>query len=63
MAYDFDQPVDRYGTDCIKFDFAVERGHPMDSLSYWVADMDFKTAPEILSALKLWLQCGTPLAH
>ena len=58
MAYDFDQPVDRYGTDCIKFDFAVERGHPMDSLSYWVADMDFKTAPEILSALKARIDHG-----
>ena len=58
MAYDFDTPVDRYGTDCIKFDFAVERGHPMDSLSYWVADMDFKTAPEILDALKARIDHG-----
>ena len=58
MAYDFDTPVDRYGTDCIKFDFAVERGHPMDTLSYWVADMDFKTAPEILDALKTRIDHG-----
>ena len=58
MAYDFDTPVDRYGTDCIKFDFAIERGHPMDTLSYWVADMDFKTAPEILDALKARIDHG-----
>ena len=57
-SYDFDTPVDRYGTDCIKFDFAVERKHPMDSLSYWVADMDFKTAPEILDALKARIDHG-----
>lgn len=57
-TYDFDTPVDRYGTDCIKFDFAVERRHPIDTLSYWVADMDFKTAPEILDALKARIDHG-----
>ncbi len=50
MAYDFSL-VDRKGTDCLKFDFTRERGHRDDCLSYWVADMDFKTAPEILTAL------------
>ena len=52
MKYDFDTFIDRHGTSCIKFDFAKERGHSPDELSYWVADMDFKTAPEIISAIK-----------
>ncbi len=50
MLYDFSRQ-DRHKTDCLKFDFAVERGYKKDALSFWVADMDFKTAPEILSAL------------
>ena len=50
MSYDF-VFVDRKNTDCLKFDFAKERGYKEDCLSYWVADMDFKTAPEILSAI------------
>lgn len=52
MKYDFDKFIDRHGTDCIKFDFAKQRGHSDEELSYWVADMDFKTAPEIIEALK-----------
>ena len=50
MGYDFSF-IDRKGTDCLKFDFTRERGHRDDCLSYWVADMDFKTAPEILESV------------
>lgn len=50
MEYDFSR-VERRGTDCLKFDFAPERGKRKDCLSYWVADMDFKTAPEVLDEL------------
>lgn len=50
MSYDFSF-VNRKNTDSLKFDFTKERGHKEDCLSYWVADMDFKTAPEILEAL------------
>ena len=57
MAYDFSK-VERKNTDCLKFDFAVERGHKADCLSYWVADMDFKTAPEILEALHKRVEHG-----
>ncbi|MCQ2240079.1 MalY/PatB family protein [Treponema sp.] len=52
MGYGFDRIIDRHGTSCIKFDFAKQRGHTPDELSYWVADMDFRTAPEIIRALK-----------
>lgn len=51
MAYDFDTPVNRHGTDCLKYDRAIERGHDPDLLSLWVADMDFATAPEIVQAI------------
>ncbi len=50
--YDFSSQ-NRYNTDCLKFDFTLERGHKSNCLSYWVADMDFKTAPEILDAIHL----------
>ena len=46
MKYDFDTPVIRYGTDSIKW--KVEEGE----LPMWVADMDFRTAPQIIEAIK-----------
>ncbi len=51
MKYDFDKLVDRRGTKCLKYDFAVERGKPADILPMWVADMDFQTAPGIIERL------------
>lgn len=51
MTYNFDEIIDRHGTSCIKFDFALERHHKEDELSFWVADMDFRTAKPILDAL------------
>ena len=45
MIYDFDAPIVRRGTGCIKYDRRPE----LDP--FWVADMDFASAPEILSAL------------
>ena len=48
MKYNFDEIVDRRNTDCLKYDFAVERGMPADVLPLWVADMDFRTAPGII---------------
>lgn len=38
----FDEPVDRRNTDCLKYDFAKRKGMPEDVLPLWVADMDFK---------------------
>lgn len=46
MKYDFDTPIYRWGTDSIKWDVKKEE------LPMWVADMDFQTAPEILSAIQ-----------
>ena len=51
MTYDFDKPIERHGTDCLKFDRPEKRGRSADLLSLWVADMDFPTAPEITQAV------------
>ena len=48
MRYNFDEIIDRRNTDCLKYDFAAERGKPADVLPLWVADMDFRTAPGII---------------
>ncbi|MEP2774929.1 MAG: PatB family C-S lyase [Luteolibacter sp.] len=45
MAFDFDTVLERKGTGCIKFDRRPE----LDP--FWVADMDFVSAPCILEAL------------
>ncbi|MDR2459446.1 MAG: pyridoxal phosphate-dependent aminotransferase [Deltaproteobacteria bacterium] len=51
MPYNFDEIIPRKGTNCIKYDFAKERGMPEDLLPMWVADMDFRTPKEVIEAL------------
>ncbi len=50
-TYNLDEIIDRKGTGCLKYDFAVARGNPADVLPFWVADMDFRVAEPILEAL------------
>lgn len=57
-TYDFDTAVERHGTDCLKFDCAESRHRSPELLSLWVADMDFRTAPEILEALQRRVEHG-----
>ncbi len=45
MSFDFDTPITRRGTGCIKYDRKPE----LDP--FWVADMDFASAPVIIKAL------------
>ena len=56
--FDFDRVVDRRGTDCIKFDFAVEHGLPADVLPLWVADMDFPAPQGVLDELRKFADLG-----
>lgn len=49
--YDFDTPVERHGTDSLKFDCAVSRHRSPNLLSLWVADMDFPLPEEITEPL------------
>ena len=48
QVFDFDEIVDRRGTDCLKWDGAGADG----VLPMWVADMDFRTAPCVVEALR-----------
>lgn len=48
---DFDTVIERKNTNCLKYDFAVERGRPKDILPLWVADMDFRISSYIQDAL------------
>lgn len=50
MLYDFDKLIDRRGTNAMKIE-ELPAGCPEDSLSAWVADMDFPCAQPILDAL------------
>lgn len=52
MQYDFDTPVNRKGSGSLKWDTAE------GTLPMWVADMDFRTAPEILEAMRKRLEHG-----
>ena len=51
MIYDFDHGPDRRGTNCLKYDFAPERGKPADVLPLWVADMDFPAPAPVLEKI------------
>ena len=46
MKYDFDTVINRKNTNSLKWD-VKENELPM-----WVADMDFKTAPEIIASIQ-----------
>lgn len=52
MKYDFDEIVDRRGTGASKWDVGE------NELPMWVADMDFKTCPAVIEALKNRVEHG-----
>lgn len=52
MQYDFENAPDRTNTDSVKWN--VNPGE----LPMWIADMDFKTAPEIIKAMKQKIALG-----
>ncbi|NCC10623.1 MAG: putative C-S lyase [Bacteroidia bacterium] len=56
MAYNFDEIIDRRGTDSVKWDKVEERWGRTDLLPMWVADMDFRTPPFIIDALRTRLE-------
>ena len=46
--YDFDEIIERRGTNCVKWDEMADA----DVIPLWVADMDFKVAPAIQKAVR-----------
>jgi cystathionine beta-lyase len=53
MPYDFDQQIERRGSNSYKWDAT-----DTDVLPMWVADMDFQTAPAIIHALERRVRHG-----
>ena len=54
MKYNFDEIVPRRGTNSYKWDSAGDA----DVLPMWVADMDFRTAPPVVEALRKRVEHG-----
>ena len=54
MKYNFDEIIPRRGTNSYKWDSAGDA----DVLPMWVADMDFRTAPPVVEALKKRVEHG-----
>ena len=48
----FDEQIDRRGSCSVKYDLVKEVFGTDDLLPMWVADMDFRTAPAVLNAVK-----------
>lgn len=51
IVFDFDELIDRSGTDSAKWDSWKLQNKPKDVLPLWVADMDFKAPQAVLDAL------------
>lgn len=52
MKYNFDEIINREGTNCIKYDAREKFFGNNEVLPLWVADMDFKTPDFIVEAIK-----------
>ncbi|WP_195349821.1 MalY/PatB family protein [Bacteroides nordii] len=56
MKYNFDEIIDRHGTESVKWDAVSERWGRNDLLPMWVADMDFRTPSFVMNALRKRLE-------
>ena len=56
MNYNFDEIINRNDTDSVKWDAVETRWGRNDLIPMWVADMDFRTAPFVVEALKKRLE-------
>lgn len=56
MKYNFDELIERRGTDSVKWDGAKNVWGRDDLLAMWVADMDFRTPPFVMEALRKRLE-------
>ena len=52
MKYNFDEVIERRGTDSVKWDGVENVWGRKDLLPMWVADMDFRTPPFVMDALR-----------
>lgn len=56
MKYNFDEIIERRGTDSVKWDGVKKIWGRDDLLPMWVADMDFRTPPCVMDALRKRLE-------
>ncbi|GET30582.1 MalY/PatB family protein [Prolixibacter sp. SD074] len=52
MAYNFDEVIERSGTNCVKYDRLEQYCGNADALPMWVADTDFRVPDFIMSAIR-----------
>ena len=52
MIYNFDEIIERKGTDCVKHDALKQFFGSDDLLPMWVADMDFRSPDFVMEALR-----------
>ena len=57
MKYNFDELIDRRGTDALKLEALLPRWGREDLIPMWVADMDFRTPPFIVEVIKKRIEC------
>ena len=57
MKYNFDEIIDRRGTDALKLEALLPRWGREDLIPMWVADMDFRTPPFIVEVIKKRIEC------
>lgn len=58
MKYNFDEIIDRKNSDSVKWGNLEADYGDKDLLSMWIADMDFKSSPDIIEALKERVEHG-----
>lgn len=56
--FDFDEVIDRVGTNSAKWDTIETQNKPKDVLPMWVADMDFKSPQAITDAMQKRISHG-----
>lgn len=54
----FDETIDRYNTNSLKFDFKRKYGKPDDIFPMWIADMDFRCAEGIIDKIQKRVEHG-----
>ncbi len=58
MTYNFETVLERRGTNSLKWDMTEALTGVQDVLPMWVADMDFKSPPAVIDALKERVEHG-----
>ena len=52
MKFNFDEVINRHGTNSYKYDFPERFNKPPGVLPLWVADMDFRIPPGVMAAIQ-----------